>query len=484
MNEPLNNRMFWRLWLRALTVKRPQAVLAISSLLVGGATVSMLLNLYSDVHRQMTQEFSAYGANVVLAPKETGEPLRGAAGRGPGVSIESKLMNEDVLDRLQRLERGTRAITVVPRLDVITQVERAQPDSGMRGPVSVVAVGADFRGLQRLNPGWRLEGGTPLWDGNACAIGTNLAARLDVRIGDTIRVGPVAANQTDHSLSQQAHVPQTGRRDDHNNVRSTGDRPQQITLAERAGRDVFSIGTIVSTGSTEDDQVFVPLARLQDLTGAATRNGIPDAEDALLRKESKPEDVSQTTSVSGRDEPGNSELSLVELYIPGDAREIEGTVRELRQAFNGTGVEVRPVRRILYSEGKVLKTIRGLVLWLTGVILVIIALCVTATMTAIVLERRKDVALMKALGASNRQVMLLFLAEGGALGLLAGVGGYVAGALLASELGWQLFGVSLRWAWWVGPLVCLATVLLAVLATFLPVRSIRAVNPAVVLKGA
>ena len=40
MNEPLNKRMFWRLWLRALTVKRPQAVLATSSLLVGGATVS------------------------------------------------------------------------------------------------------------------------------------------------------------------------------------------------------------------------------------------------------------------------------------------------------------------------------------------------------------------------------------------------------------------------------------------------------------
>jgi putative ABC transport system permease protein len=91
---------------------------------------------------------------------------------------------------------------------------------------------------------------------------------------------------------------------------------------------------------------------------------------------------------------------------------------------------------------------------------------------------------MKALGANNRQVMLLFLAEGAALGLLGGLGGYIVGALLASELGRRLFGVSLQWAWWVGPLVCLATVMLAVLATFLPVRSVRAVNPAMVLKGA
>src|SRR5437660_8552601 len=89
MTEPerkkrMRNSLFWRLWLRALTVKRPQAGVAIGSLLVGAATMSLLVNLYSGVRRKMTQEFRAYGANVVLAPG-------GSGSSSPG------LMDEDVL---------------------------------------------------------------------------------------------------------------------------------------------------------------------------------------------------------------------------------------------------------------------------------------------------------------------------------------------------------------------------------------------------
>ena len=83
--------LFWRLWLRALTVKRLQAGLAIGSLLVGAAVTSMLLNLYGDVHRKMTREFRAYGANVVVAP---------SAARGNTRSA-GNLMDEGLLEQLK-----------------------------------------------------------------------------------------------------------------------------------------------------------------------------------------------------------------------------------------------------------------------------------------------------------------------------------------------------------------------------------------------
>ena len=60
--------MFWRLWWRGVSVKRSQAALALGSLVVGAAITSMLLNLYGDVRRKMTEDFRAYGANVVIAP--------------------------------------------------------------------------------------------------------------------------------------------------------------------------------------------------------------------------------------------------------------------------------------------------------------------------------------------------------------------------------------------------------------------------------
>jgi len=205
------------------------------------------------------------------------------------------------------------------------------------------------------------------------------------------------------------------------------------------------MAAVLSTGASEDDQVFVALSELQRLAG---REG---------------------------------KISLIELSVPGPTAEIERAVRELASALGD--VDVRPVRQIVYSEGRVLETLRGLMISLTALILVIIALCVMATMTAIVLERQKDIAVMKALGAGDGLVMRLFLSEGAGLGLVGGLAGFGLGILLARELGERLFEITVNPVWWTLPLVSLVSVTLAALATLVPVRIVRSVQPATVLKG-
>jgi putative ABC transport system permease protein len=137
----------------------------------------------------------------------------------------------------------------------------------------------------------------------------------------------------------------------------------------------------------------------------------------------------------------------------------------------------------VYSQGHVLATIRRLLISLMVLILVIIALCVTATMAAIVLERRKDIAVMKALGASNHEVIQLFVTEGASLGLIAGLAGFALGGALAAEAAERLFGVSLKLVWWTLPLVSVSTILLAMLATLFSVGIMRRIQPATTLKG-
>ena len=122
-------------------------------------------------------------------------------------------------------------------------------------------------------------------------------------------------------------------------------------------------------------------------------------------------------------------------------------------------------------------------LCLTILILIIIALCVTATMTAIVLERRKDIAVMKSLGAKDRVLMRLFLSEGAAMGLIGGCGGFALGLGLAHVMARQLFNVSLNPTWWTFPLVCFASMMLAAVATLFPVEIVRGIQPARVLRG-
>jgi putative ABC transport system permease protein len=174
-------------------------------------------------------------------------------------------------------------------------------------------------------------------------------------------------------------------------------------------------------------------------------------------------------------------ISLVELRLDGERDEIQGALGELSRAL--PGVEVRPIRQIVYSEGKVLGVIRWFLLSVTALILIIIVTCLMATMTAIVLARHKDIGVMKALGASDPEVMRLFLAEGAAFGMIGGCTGFFVGSFLAQDLAHHLFGVPLNVIWWTLPLVCGLAVLLSLGASAFPVRRVRTIQPAAVLKG-
>ncbi len=418
--------LFWRLWLRALTVKRPQAALALGSLAVGAAIVSLLVNLYSGANRKMTQDFAAYGANVVIAPPD--EPVRESAGASSSSGGAGSLMDADVLPRLKAL--GVPGMGIVPRLDFVARIKKIRSaNSSSSEAVKAVAVGTDFRALSEMYSGWSIQGSEHSLRTDVCAVGTHVAARLRAGMGDSVSIEPL------------------------------------ISASGQTG-EAFTIANIITSGATEDDEVFLALPAAEALAGFPASASGSEATPA----------ISQATG------PTTGKLSLIELNVPGDGTQIEQVAHKLSRDL--APLEVSPVRQIIESQGKVLGTIRGLVLWLTGLILAIIGLCVMATMTAIVLERRKDVAVMKSLGAGDRLVMRLFLAEGAALGLVGGTVGFLLGAILAEWVARNLFGVGVHPTWRALPLVCAATMLLALAATFFPVRSVRSVQPATVLKGA
>jgi len=425
--------MFWRLWWRAVSVKRSQAALALGSLAVGAAITSTLLNLYGDVRRKMTEDFRSYGANVVIAPASAGTA---------GGAEASTMVEEAALQPLAQFTQQTPGTSFAPVLYGVVRVSPDPADPRLPEFANVVANGAEFGALRRLNPGWREEGEAVSADlpPGECAVGSHLAARLHVRPGDSIdlrRVESVAAVSDRRPVASISDRRFGGRRP-----------PLQVVEADAQNASPFRayrIASVLTTGASEDDQVFLPLAALQsflDLRGKVT---------------------------------------LVELSIPGETHDVENAVHRLAGLL--PGLEVRPIRQIVYSEGKVLGTIRWLLLSLTILILLIIALCVMATMTAIVLERRKDIGVMKALGAADALLMRLFMMEGASLGLVGGALGFGVGAFVARGLAARLFGVTLSLNAWTLPVVCGLTIALAVIAAQVPVRIVRAIQPTVVLKG-
>jgi len=65
-----------------------------------------------------------------------------------------------------------------------------------------------------------------------------------------------------------------------------------------------------------------------------------------------------------------------------------------------------------------------------AVALLVAALSIANTMLMAIYERTREIGLMKAVGASNRDVMGVFLAESGGIGLLGGAAGVVLGLLV------------------------------------------------------
>lgn len=63
---------------------------------------------------------------------------------------------------------------------------------------------------------------------------------------------------------------------------------------------------------------------------------------------------------------------------------------------------------------------------LAGVALIVSALGITNTMVMSVLERTREIGIMKAVGARDRQILLMFLVEGALLGVIGGLLGLLS----------------------------------------------------------
>ncbi|WP_140412704.1 FtsX-like permease family protein, partial [Escherichia coli] len=109
--------------------------------------------------------------------------------------------------------------------------------------------------------------------------------------------------------------------------------------------------------------------------------------------------------------------------------------------------------QVAASEGVVIDKIQLLMAVVTVAALVASAMGIASLMTSTIMERAKEIGLMKALGARQWQIMLLFYLEAASSGLAGGALGCIAGWGLAKAIGVMLFDAPLNFAWIVVPCV-------------------------------
>ena len=206
---------------------------------------------------------------------------------------------------------------------------------------------------------------------------------------------------------------------------------------------VLPIGATLESGGSDDEAWWVPLGDAQTLAGLEGRLSLIQARLADPRDE---------TSVVAAIERGGEVRALV-------------------------------LHALSSTEADLFARMKRLMSWVTLGVLLSAGLCAFGTLTDLALERRREIALLKALGASRQQVVRQFGSESLVVGLLGGLLGWWMGVAAAEVIGREVFNAAVSVQWGLFPLVLSVAVAVAMAAGVGPIRLALAVDPAPVLKG-
>lgn len=222
-------------------------------------------------------------------------------------------------------------------------------------------------------------------------------------------------------------------------------------LQMKIGRQVALEGApctltgIVSTGGAEDQELLIPFE------SAAMLAGVQDA------------------------------ASVIEIRAPGGKE--EGVRATLARQF--PSADIRTNLAVAGTESNVVFEIRTSLFLLTLVILAITTLCVSSNFSEMVIERSKEIGILKALGGVERRIAAFFVSEAAVLAVVATLAGYAIGVFAAAAIGREVFGGVFHLAPDWGVLGGVTGVMLAVagIATAIAASRIWSIQPAIILRG-
>lgn len=177
----------------------------------------------------------------------------------------------------------------------------------------------------------------------------------------------------------------------------------------------------------------------------------------------------------------SDQAEVVEVSITASQNELKDYIDNIKS--QSTTIEPHLIKWVTQSETSVLGKLSSLLYLVTVVVLVLTMICVATTMMTVVMERRKEIGLKKAIGANNKSIAKEFLAEGLVLGIIGGIIGVFCGLIFAQVISSNVFGRSIIIEFYLIPSTILISAIVTVIACLIPVKRALDVEPALVLRG-
>jgi len=364
---------------------------------------------------------------------------------------ESRPLDEDVRQQLSKLSNVTE---VYPQIRFVADVRYASksettsvlglPDSSRSSGAFDGMTGAYFSSPTANEAILQVEFAKALSDQPPSLVGKDLTLRYAERAA----LSKVAADDDEALLD----------------IMTGSGKPGGISIVPRE-KTLRIVGVIESDpsagiGGFGGARVYLPLKAVEQLHVAQ-----PDDMQAFL---------------SGNSAKPTYMALTVRVHSPKDVPQVEAAIKQLGFATFSLLDATKGLRLVF--------TVFDLFLGLFGSLaLTVASLGIINTLVMAILERRREIGILKALGATDRDVRSLFFAEAGAMGLFGGLFGVALGWLIGSALTWgttiylhrqNLPGVKISYIpWWLALGAIAFAIVVSLVAGLYPASRAARLNP-------
>ena len=431
-------RFFNIMVFRSLSRQLHRQVLIALTVCLSACIGVAMLGIVFDVGDRLNEELSSYGSNIIVQPKANAvvsdlyDDAQGSAGGSALDAGATSYLKESDAPKIKTIFWAYNITNFAPELDTHAQ------SNGVDVPI----VGTWFRktlhldsgettvvGVQGMRSWWQTQGRWPKDDTDEAMVGKDLAATLGVSIGDTLTLDSDGRTRTVRIVGQF----------------DSGDNDN---------------GSLYMSSALAQDLVNLP-----DAITTIEVKALTTPENDLARKAARnPAALSQE----------EWETWYCTAYPSSIAYQIEEVI---------PGSVSKQVRQVAALQGSVLNKTQSMMILMTVLALIAAAVAVANLMASSISQRSSELALMKAVGASNAAVTRLVLAQTAVVAFIGALLGAALGSGAAQLVGHAVFDTGITMRPMVFVLVFVLLTVTVLVASISAIRSILGLRPAEVLHG-
>lgn len=423
--------MILRMVKKSFRIRKKRMLLAVVSVIMGTLLITSMINIYTNIEKEMSKQLRAYGPNITVVPK--GSDLKLEVG---GVALETpsvvSYLNEEDIYKIKKIFWKYNIGDFTPVLNLKFDVKGDRiPAVGTYFNKTITVPGEAFKsvttGMKNLYPWLEVEG---RWiaddDFESAMIGKEVSKKYNLNTG-----GRLTAYYDGNPYS-------------------------------------FTVKGVIRGGMAEENSIFIPLVKAQQIIGKPGSvskievSSYITPDDDLAKKDVK--------SMNGKE----YERWYCTPYIDSIAYQIEEVIH------NGDAV---PIAQIASAQGNLLRRITMMILFLTALTLIISTLGVMSNTTALVFERRKEIGIMMGVGAKSRQIIGIFAIEMMLIAVMGGMIGYIMGIGISYIVSNTVFNVTFSFDAYLIPVSIVSAVLITLTGSYIPIKGAVKINPVVVIRG-